>query len=98
MSNATKLWISEKRLTHKINNILDIIFRLNANVILSLLMCKSDIPVPFFYSCPDEEGGTFNEPEAERKLAEARAARLRDFQGNDLDIYSMSSFSTSLVT
>lgn len=48
MSNATKLWISEKRLTHKINNILGIIFRLNANVILSLLMCKSDIPVPFF--------------------------------------------------
>ncbi|XP_032059541.1 rho guanine nucleotide exchange factor 18 [Aythya fuligula] len=31
-------------------------------------------------SCPDEEGGTFNEPEAERKSAEARAARLRDFQ------------------
>lgn len=48
MSNATKLWISEKRLTHKINNILGIIFRLNANVILSLLMCKSDILVPFF--------------------------------------------------
>lgn len=67
-------------------------------MILSLLICKSNIPVPFFYSCPDEEGGTFNEPEAERKSAEARAARLRDFQGNDLDIYSMSSFSTSLVT
>ncbi|KAM6189396.1 rho guanine nucleotide exchange factor 18 [Sarcoramphus papa] len=31
-------------------------------------------------SCPDEEGGTFNEPEAERRLAEARAAKLRDFQ------------------
>ncbi|KFZ48668.1 Rho guanine nucleotide exchange factor 18, partial [Podiceps cristatus] len=30
-------------------------------------------------SCPDEEG-TFNEPEAERKLAEARAAKLKDFQ------------------
>ncbi|XP_014808344.1 PREDICTED: rho guanine nucleotide exchange factor 18 [Calidris pugnax] len=31
-------------------------------------------------SCPDEEGGTFNEPEAERRLAEARAAKLREFQ------------------
>ncbi|NWT31577.1 ARHGI factor, partial [Cardinalis cardinalis] len=31
-------------------------------------------------SCPDEEGGTFNEPEAERKLAEVRAAKLKDFQ------------------
>uniref|UniRef100_A0A8B9BGW5 Rho/Rac guanine nucleotide exchange factor 18 n=1 Tax=Anser brachyrhynchus TaxID=132585 RepID=A0A8B9BGW5_9AVES len=31
-------------------------------------------------SCPDEEGGTFNEPEAERRVAEARAAKLRDFQ------------------
>ncbi|NWV01963.1 ARHGI factor, partial [Upupa epops] len=31
-------------------------------------------------SCPDEEGGTFNEPEAERRLAEVRAAKLRDFQ------------------
>ncbi|NXA12994.1 ARHGI factor, partial [Sapayoa aenigma] len=31
-------------------------------------------------SCPDEEGGTCNEPEAERKLAEARAAKLKDFQ------------------
>uniref|UniRef100_A0A663EDW0 Rho/Rac guanine nucleotide exchange factor 18 n=1 Tax=Aquila chrysaetos chrysaetos TaxID=223781 RepID=A0A663EDW0_AQUCH len=31
-------------------------------------------------SCPDEEGGTFNEPEAERRLAEARAAKLKDFQ------------------
>ncbi|NWY62203.1 ARHGI factor, partial [Chionis minor] len=30
-------------------------------------------------SCPDE-GGTFNEPEAERRLAEARAAKLKDFQ------------------
>ncbi|XP_071655767.1 rho guanine nucleotide exchange factor 18 isoform X3 [Patagioenas fasciata] len=31
-------------------------------------------------SCPDEEGGAFNEPEAERRLAEARAAKLKDFQ------------------
>ncbi|NXM02568.1 ARHGI factor, partial [Tyrannus savana] len=31
-------------------------------------------------SCPDEEGGTFNEPEAERRMAEARAAKLKDFQ------------------
>ncbi|KFQ85785.1 Rho guanine nucleotide exchange factor 18, partial [Phoenicopterus ruber ruber] len=31
-------------------------------------------------SCPDEEEGTYNEPEAERKLAEARAAKLKDFQ------------------
>ncbi|NWI44528.1 ARHGI factor, partial [Picathartes gymnocephalus] len=31
-------------------------------------------------SCPDEEGGTFNEPEVERRLAEARAAKLKDFQ------------------
>ncbi|NWI17301.1 ARHGI factor, partial [Crypturellus soui] len=31
-------------------------------------------------SCPDEEEGTFNEPEAERRLAEARAAKLKDFQ------------------
>ncbi|NXR41999.1 ARHGI factor, partial [Zosterops hypoxanthus] len=31
-------------------------------------------------SCPDEEGGTLNEPETERKLAEARAAKLKDFQ------------------
>ncbi|NXA63106.1 ARHGI factor, partial [Mohoua ochrocephala] len=31
-------------------------------------------------SCPDEEGGTFNEPEADRRLAEARAAKLKDFQ------------------
>ncbi|NXC71695.1 ARHGI factor, partial [Anhinga anhinga] len=30
-------------------------------------------------SCPDEEE-TFNEPEAERRLAEARAAKLKDFQ------------------
>ncbi|NXE95258.1 ARHGI factor, partial [Menura novaehollandiae] len=30
-------------------------------------------------SCP-AEGGTFNEPEAERRLAEARAAKLKDFQ------------------
>ncbi|XP_071584174.1 rho guanine nucleotide exchange factor 18 isoform X2 [Heliangelus exortis] len=30
-------------------------------------------------SCPDEEGGTFNEPETERRLAEARA-KLKDFQ------------------
>ncbi|NXS03064.1 ARHGI factor, partial [Oxylabes madagascariensis] len=31
-------------------------------------------------SCPDEEGGTSNEPEAERRQAEARAAKLKDFQ------------------
>uniref|UniRef100_A0A8C6ZNP6 Rho/Rac guanine nucleotide exchange factor 18 n=1 Tax=Nothoprocta perdicaria TaxID=30464 RepID=A0A8C6ZNP6_NOTPE len=31
-------------------------------------------------SCPDEEEGTFNEHEAERRLAEARAAKLKDFQ------------------
>ncbi|NXS42134.1 ARHGI factor, partial [Balaeniceps rex] len=31
-------------------------------------------------SCPDEEGGTFNEPEAERRLAETRAAKLKGFQ------------------
>ncbi|NWV75251.1 ARHGI factor, partial [Dasyornis broadbenti] len=31
-------------------------------------------------SCPDEEGGTFNEPEAERRLAEARAAKLKELQ------------------
>ncbi|NXY21015.1 ARHGI factor, partial [Atrichornis clamosus] len=31
-------------------------------------------------SCPDEERGACNEPEAERKLAEARAAKLKDFQ------------------
>ncbi|NXS08978.1 ARHGI factor, partial [Neodrepanis coruscans] len=30
--------------------------------------------------CPDEEGGAFNEPETERRLAEARAAKLKDFQ------------------
>ncbi|XP_065604900.1 rho guanine nucleotide exchange factor 18 isoform X1 [Cyrtonyx montezumae] len=31
-------------------------------------------------SCPDEEGGSFYEPEAERRLAEARALKLREFQ------------------
>ncbi|KFV67820.1 Rho guanine nucleotide exchange factor 18, partial [Dryobates pubescens] len=31
-------------------------------------------------SCPDEEGGVFTEPEAERRLAEARAAKLKEFQ------------------
>ncbi|OXB56378.1 hypothetical protein ASZ78_001786 [Callipepla squamata] len=31
-------------------------------------------------SCPDEEGGSFYEPEAERRLAEARAVKLREFQ------------------
>lgn len=49
------------------------------------------------YSCPDEEGGSFCEPEAERRQAEARAAKLREFQGNDFDIYSTDSFSASLV-
>uniref|UniRef100_A0A8C3UHD1 Rho guanine nucleotide exchange factor 18 n=1 Tax=Catharus ustulatus TaxID=91951 RepID=A0A8C3UHD1_CATUS len=31
-------------------------------------------------SCPDEEGGASNEPEAERRQAELRAAKLKDFQ------------------
>ncbi|XP_054252319.1 rho guanine nucleotide exchange factor 18 isoform X1 [Indicator indicator] len=31
-------------------------------------------------SCPDEEGGAFTEPEGERRLAEARAAKLKEFQ------------------
>uniref|UniRef100_A0A2K6F6W2 Rho/Rac guanine nucleotide exchange factor 18 n=1 Tax=Propithecus coquereli TaxID=379532 RepID=A0A2K6F6W2_PROCO len=31
-------------------------------------------------SCPDEEEGPFSEAEEERKVIEARAARLRDFQ------------------
>ncbi|XP_045686134.1 rho guanine nucleotide exchange factor 18 isoform X1 [Phyllostomus hastatus] len=31
-------------------------------------------------SCPDEEEGPFSEAEEERKVAEARAMRLRDFQ------------------
>lgn len=31
-------------------------------------------------SCPDEEGGSFYEPETERRMAEARAAKLREFQ------------------
>lgn len=52
---------------------------------------------PTFYSCPDEEGGSFYEPETERRMAEARAAKLREFQGNDLSIYSTGSFSASLV-
>lgn len=50
-------------------------------------MCLS----PPSYSCPDEEGGTFMEPEAERRLAEARAAKLKEFQGNDLVKYSTKS-------
>lgn len=32
-------------------------------------------------SCPDEEEGPFSEAEEEKKVAEARAMRLRDFQG-----------------
>lgn len=32
-------------------------------------------------SCPDEEQGPFSLPEEERKVVEARATRLRDFQG-----------------
>lgn len=61
-------------------------------------MCKSNIYFsPPLYSCPDEEGGTFNEPEAERRLAEARAAKLKDFQGNDLVMYSTNCFSASLL-
>ncbi|NXE55385.1 ARHGI factor, partial [Casuarius casuarius] len=31
-------------------------------------------------SCPDEEGGMFSDPEAERRQAEARAAKLKEFQ------------------
>lgn len=31
------------------------------------------------------------EPEAERRLAEARAAKLKEFQGNDLVKYSTKS-------
>jgi len=61
-------------------------------------MCKSNIYLsPPFYSCPDEEGETFNEPEEERRLAEARAAKLKDFQGNDLVTYSMNCCSASFV-
>lgn len=61
-------------------------------------MCKANMYLsPALYSCPDEEGGTFNEPEAERRLAEARAAKLKDFQGNDLVKYSTNCFSVSLV-
>lgn len=48
-------------------------------------------------SCPDEEGGASNEPEAERRQAELRAAKLKDFQGNDLVIYSTSCFSALFV-
>jgi hypothetical protein len=33
------------------------------------------------HSCPDEEEGPFSEAEEERKATEARAMRLRDFQG-----------------
>lgn len=55
-------------------------------------MCKSNMCLsPPSYSCPDEEGGTFMEPEAERRLAEARAAKLKEFQGNDLVKYSTKS-------
>lgn len=58
-------------------------------MVSNYLTCKSNINLSFpLDSCPDEEGGTFNEPEAERRLAEARAAKLKDFQGNDLVIYS----------
>ncbi|KAF6081646.1 hypothetical protein HJG60_008701 [Phyllostomus discolor] len=35
-------------------------------------------------SCPDEEEGPFSEAEEERKVAEARAMRLRDFQVEDI--------------
>ncbi|XP_074834696.1 rho guanine nucleotide exchange factor 18 [Carettochelys insculpta] len=31
-------------------------------------------------SCPDEEEGTFSEPEEERRLTEARIAKLKEFQ------------------
>lgn len=37
--------------------------------------------VPSPYSCPDEEEGPYSEAEEERKVVEARAVRLRDFQG-----------------
>uniref|UniRef100_A0A8C9E1Z9 Rho/Rac guanine nucleotide exchange factor 18 n=1 Tax=Phocoena sinus TaxID=42100 RepID=A0A8C9E1Z9_PHOSS len=35
-------------------------------------------------SCPDEEEGPYSEAEEERKVVEARAMRLRDFQGKGL--------------
>ena len=35
------------------------------------------------HSCPDEEEGPLSEAEQERKVAEARAMRLRDFQGKE---------------
>lgn len=67
-------------------------------MVLNYLTCKSNINLSFpLDSCPDEEGGTLNEPETERKLAEARAAKLKDFQGNDLVIYSTSCFSALFV-
>lgn len=37
--------------------------------------------VPCPCSCPDEEEGPFSEAEEERKVMEARAVKLRDFQG-----------------
>lgn len=37
--------------------------------------------VPSPCSCPDEEEGPYSEAEEERKVVEARAMRLRDFQG-----------------
>ena len=37
--------------------------------------------VPSPCSCPDEEEGPYSEAEEERKVLEARALRLRDFQG-----------------
>uniref|UniRef100_A0A8C6IYI1 Uncharacterized protein n=1 Tax=Melopsittacus undulatus TaxID=13146 RepID=A0A8C6IYI1_MELUD len=68
-------------LTCKINYTLGRTLKVNPEMVLGYLMCKSNISLfPPLYSCPDEEGGTFNEPEAERRLAEARAAKLKDFQ------------------
>lgn len=67
-------------------------------MVLNYLPCKSNTDLSFpLDSCPDEEGGTFNEPEAERRLAEARAAKLKDFQGKDLVIYSTSCFPALFV-
>lgn len=67
-------------------------------MVLNYLKCKSNINLSFpLDSCPDEEGGTFNEPEAERRQAEARAAKLKDFQGNDLVTYSTNCFSALFV-
>ena len=85
-------------MTHKIHHILGKSFRLNPEMVLSSLMCTSTLCLsPALHSCPDEEGGMFHEPGAEKRLAEATAAKLKDFQGNDLVIYSLNCFSASFV-